>query len=115
MRTERLNKSRDFICVFDKGGSQVNKLLVMKSLPNGREETRCGFVVSKRVGKAVTRNRVRRLLRESVHAASVEPGWDIVFIARGVASTASYDKVKNSTHELLRRAGLLKGASVGQG
>jgi len=88
----------------------VNSLVVMKALPNGFSLTRCGFTVSRHVGKAVTRNRVKRLLREILRLTPVEPGWDIVFIARPVAATADYASLKESVGGLLWRAGLLKTA-----
>src|SRR4030042_1239283 len=54
----------------------------LKALPNELEFSRCGFSVAKDVGKAVVRNRVRRLLREVVRITSIKHGWEIVFIAR---------------------------------
>ena len=65
------------------------------------------FVASRRVGKAVVRNRVRRLLREILRASSLEPGWDIVFIARLAAATADYAALKASVIGLLLRARML--------
>jgi ribonuclease P protein component len=109
MRKERLTESRQFAVVYQQGDSQTNEFLVMRALPNGLGVTRCGFSVSKRVGKAVVRNRVKRLLRESVRLTPVESGWDIIFIARATASTANYHELERATHELLGRAHLLKG------
>jgi len=50
------------------------------------------------------------LLREILRLALLEPGWDIVFIARPVAATASYAELKQSVMGLLSQAGLLKAA-----
>jgi len=79
----------------------------VKALPNGLNLSRYGFSVSKRVGKAVTRNRVKRLLREILRLISLQPGWDIVFIARPVAATADYTNLEKSVECLLSRARLL--------
>jgi ribonuclease P protein component len=109
MRKERLTKTKEFAAVYDKGDSKANRLLVMKALPNGLDTTRYGLVVSKRVGKAVVRNRVKRRLQEGLKIAPIEPGWDIVFIARGSACTADYHTLRDASHELLQRAHLLRG------
>jgi len=104
---EYLTKSAQYALVYQQGSSWVSSLIVMKALPNGLGLSRYGFSVSKRVGKAVTRNRVKRLLREILRLASVEPGWDIIFIARSAAATTGYAELKKSVEDLLSRAKLL--------
>jgi ribonuclease P protein component len=92
----------------------VSGAVVMKALPNnGLGLSRYGFTVSRRVGKAVVRNRVRRLLREILRQTPLQPGWDIVFIARAAAARASYASLGKSTRGLLLRAGLLMGEYEG--
>jgi ribonuclease P protein component len=85
----------------------------MKALPNGLDLSRYGFTVSRRVGKAVVRNRVKRLLREILRQTLLQPGWDIIFIARSPASRANYDSLGKSVRDLLFRAGLLVGEYEG--
>jgi len=109
MRGEQYLKKRgQYALVYSKGRSWVSSLVVVKVLPNGLTLSRYGFSVSRRVGKAVTRNRVKRLLREILRLTPVEPGWDIIFIARPIAATANYDKLKQEIGGLLLQAGLLK-------
>jgi len=103
-----LTKPEQYALVHSKGSSRANSLLVIKALPNGLSASRYGFSISKRVGKAVTRNRVKRLLREILRLTSLEPGWDIIFIARPVAATANYADLEKSVKGLLSRAHLLK-------
>jgi len=109
-REERLTKRQQYALVYSRGSSWVNSLVVMKALPNGFTLSRYGFSVSRRVGKAVARNRVKRLLGEILRLTPLEPGWDIIFIARSTAATADYAALKESVRRLLLGAGLLKTA-----
>jgi ribonuclease P protein component len=79
----------------------------MKATPNGLILSRYGFSVSKRVGKAVTRNRIKRLFREILRVMPLKSGWDIIFIARPAVST-EYANLKRSVEDLLSRAHLLE-------
>ena len=108
-----LTKREQFGLVYDKGSSWVSKMLVIKALPNGLHLSRYGFTVSRRVGKAVVRNRVKRLLREILRQTPIQPGWDIIFIARSSAARANYVSIGNSVRGLLLRAGLLVGEYEG--
>lgn len=105
-REQRLTQKSQYTTIQSQGKSWANELLVMKAFPNELEWSRFGFSVSKRVGKAVVRNRVKRLLRECVQLIPCKPGWDVVFIARSTASTADYHQLKGAVEELTRRAKL---------
>jgi ribonuclease P protein component len=104
---ERLRKNSQFAAVYEHGKTWANDLVVLKTLPNGLEWNRYGFVAGKRIGKAVVRNRVKRLFREIVRATSTETGWDVVFIARNQAAKANYHELEASVAGLLRRARIL--------
>ena len=102
-----LTKPEQYASVYSKGGSWINNLMVMRSLPNGLGLSRYGFSVSKRVGKAVVRNRVKRLLREILRVMPLQPGRDIVFSVRSPAATADYASLEESVVDLLSQAQLL--------
>ncbi len=114
MRGERfLNRKSQFDLVYDEGKSLAGREVVLKSLPNGTDLSRFGFVVSRRVGKAVVRNRVKRRLREIARQTPVQPGWDIIFIARVPAANTDYMDLGKSVRKLLLRAGLIIGENEG--
>jgi ribonuclease P protein component len=102
-----LTSNQQFTRVYQQGGSWVDRLLVLRAVPNQLELTRYGFSISKQLGKAVGRNRLKRLLREILRLASLKPGWDIVFIARRPAADAQYAELETAVKRLLSRAGIL--------
>ncbi len=83
-RQHRLARSSDFSRVRKQGRSWAHPLLILSADRNELGTSRFGFIVSRRIGRAVVRNRVKRQLREAVrrHLAEVPPGWDYVILAR---------------------------------
>jgi ribonuclease P protein component len=108
-RRHRLRQQSDFQRVRQGKRSWAHPLVVLSVAENGREETRVGILVSRRVGKAVERNRARRLLREALrrHVGRLAPGWDLVWIARPAIAGQRLGVVEAAVSELLARAGLL--------
>ena len=107
-KEERLTKRKQFAAVYRHGGSWANSLIVLRALPNGLDLNRYGFLISKRVGKAVVRNQVKRRLREAARLIPTQPGWDLVIIARSQASKANYHQLKGALEELLSHGRLLR-------
>ena len=70
-RRSRLTGSTRFSEIHRHGSSTANRFLVIRFLSNGLDHSRFGFVISKRIGNAVVRNKVRRRLREAVRASKV--------------------------------------------
>jgi ribonuclease P protein component len=102
-----LTKRAQYQNVYGRGVGKGDRIVMIKSLANGLELSRYGFSVNKPLGKAVIRNRVRRLLKEIVRSVPIKPGWDIVFIARQGAVEADYHQLRKSVEKLLMRADLL--------
>ena len=85
--------------------------LALYARKNRTDRNRVGITVSKKLGHAVVRNRVRRRIREvyRLHKDAFCPGWDIVVVARSRAVEAPFDKLTASFLNLSGRAGILKG------
>ena len=102
----RLTSNKQITNIRGQGKSAVNRFLVIRFLPNGLDHSRFGFMVSRRIGNAVVRNKVKRRLREAVRLTPVKAGWDAVFIARRGTEKAGYQELKQAAGSLLRRVSL---------
>ncbi|MFN2472079.1 MAG: ribonuclease P protein component [Gaiellaceae bacterium] len=112
-RRHRLSRSRDFDAVYRRGQSVSTRFLVLYWFDRGEEageSARVGIAVPRKVGGAVVRNRVKRLLREAwpVLLADVPPGRDFVVVARpGFAEAAEangLEWVRERVREALGKA-----------
>lgn len=108
-RKYRLQKNRHFRYVYARGRSQATRLVSLVQVRSGPPASlRVGFSVSKKVGKAVVRNKVKRRMREAFHAEipTLRTGYMLVFVARPAAAEADYHALHRDMHILLRKAGL---------
>ena len=105
-RRYRLQKNRAFQYVYRKGHAVACRDLVLLLAP-GRE-TKVGFSVSKKVGNAVTRNRVKRRLRECFRPwlGDVKTGL-YVLVARPSAAEAAFEELRKDVRYLLKKQGAL--------
>lgn len=110
VETFSLKKNRDFVRVYNKGKSKVNPVLVLYVLENGENYNRIGITVSRKVGKSVVRNRVKRLIKEAYrkHKHQIKSGYDLVFVSRIQARNSDYYTVDKWMDDLLRRHNLYK-------
>ena len=89
---------------------QANGYLVLYARKNRTSTNRVGITVSKKLGGAVVRNRVRRRLREvyRLHEDRFLPGYDIVVVARSRAIDASFESLCQAYLTLAEKAGILR-------
>jgi ribonuclease P protein component len=113
-----LSRSAEFDRVYRQGRSVANRYLVLYSFPRGGDESpRLGLSVGRKVGGAVDRNLVKRLLREAFAAAGpdLRRGHDIVVVARPdareLAASRGLAGISEAVGELLAKAGM--GSGVG--
>ena len=101
-RRYRLKKNRAFQYVYRRGHSVACRNLVMLLAP-GRE-LKVGFSVSKKTGNAVTRNRIKRRLRECFrpYLGDVKTGLYVI-VARPSAAEAAFEDLKRDVHYLLKK------------
>ncbi len=112
----RMKLAQDFARVKSQGSSQAGKFLVLGALRSDDvEEFQFGLITGGRLGNAVVRNRIRRLLREIIraHRAEIAPGWRMVLIARWRAPQAALAELEHDWLRLARRMNLLKPAPSG--
>jgi len=108
-RRIRLRRSADVKRVYDEGKSWAHPLLVLIVRPNELGFSRVGVTASRKVGGAVERNRVKRLLREAARRLYLEfetRGWDVMLIARPRLVEVNEAEVERALLSLLDRAGL---------
>ena len=114
---QRLRENRDFRLIYARGRSHADSLAVIYVMRrngdhvNAAPGRRIGFVVSKKLGDAVVRNRIKRRMREALRLRLPdlrEGPFDIIFVGRTGAKGAEWSAIQVSVGELLRRAGMLR-------
>ena len=113
-RSERLTRRSDYQRVYARRCSVSDQWFKVYGVPNDMDRSRVGLSVSRRVGNAVKRQRVRRRIREAFrrHKAKLTRGWDVIVVARPGAVDPHCD-VESSLPALLHRLNAKCDASKG--
>jgi ribonuclease P protein component len=117
-KRRRLSRSGEFERVYREGRSHASRHLVVYAFPRSGDDDvdpRLGVSVGRKVGGAVERNRMKRLLREAFWASAedLRDGHDFVIVARPAASELARDggeqAIETELREVLTAAGLAQG------
>ncbi|MDA8097801.1 MAG: ribonuclease P protein component [Desulforudis sp.] len=102
-----IKKNPEFRHVFARGRSRASRYVVLYHLASEETGRRFGFVVSRKVGHAVERNRLRRMLKEitRLNEGAFKPGFDYVIVVRPAAFGVDYSRLEQSLLRLARDLG----------
>ena len=103
---QRIKKNKEFQHIFKKGKSFANRQFIVYVLKNEQPEFRLGLSVSKKVGNAVARNRIKRYIRQTFLELKEDllPNADYIIIARPQAATLDFHESKKSLEHVLKIA-----------
>ena len=102
----RLKKNYQFNYVYKHGKSVTGELCTLVYCKNNGTSPRIGISVSKKIGKAVKRNKLKRRLREIVGLIILDlnPGYNYIFLPKTPASDSSFVQLKQSVEKLITKA-----------
>lgn len=108
-KADRIKSKKGFQLVYSSGRSVVDALSVIYVLTSNGEKAKIGLAVGKKLGPAVMRNRIKRMMREvfRVRKHELKPGVNIIWVARKKLVAADYNTYDRVFMRLAKRAGLL--------
>ncbi len=109
--TDGIKKDSDFRKVYQRGKSLADRNLVIYTMKNKSDKSRICISISKKVGKAHERNRIRRCIKEAYRLNiddKVLGGYDLVFIARINAADKDYRELEKSLKYICKKANIIK-------
>ncbi len=103
MKLTTIKKNVQFNYVYKRGQSVAGAFIVLYRVKNNCDEAQFGITVSKKVGKAVVRNRVRRLIRQAIinNYRLFDKGYNYVFVARVRANKGSLKDIEKNLRYLI--------------
>lgn len=109
MKSQTLKENKDFRRLYYRGKSSAGDVLVTYAMKNRTNALRYGITTSKKIGKAVERNRARRVIRAAFSQleGNIDGGWDFVFVARGKTCRVKMQTVLSRMQNQLTELGVI--------
>lgn len=106
----RLRKNLEFKRVYSGGKNYWNRNLTLYKKKNNLKETRFGITITKKVGKAVVRNKIRRRIKEiyRTNLYRIKSGYDLVFIPKQNVVDITYKELESAIIHILKISNMLK-------
>ncbi|MGN0457576.1 MAG: ribonuclease P protein component [Eubacterium sp.] len=109
MKGQTLKENKDFRRLYYRGKSVASPVLVTYAMKNRRGSCFYGITTSKKIGKAVDRNRAKRVIRASFEElkGDINGNWDFVFVARTKTTKVKMQEVRQAMYEQFCRLGVI--------
>lgn len=106
----RLRKNIEFKKIYKYGKNYWNRNFILYIRKNKLNETRVGFTISKKIGNAVTRNKIRRRMKEAyrLNFEKIKPGYDLIFIPKKHIVDIPYNELEGSMIHIMKISGVSK-------
>jgi len=112
--SNRIRKPAEFRRLFSRGKRTGSHLANVIAVRSDKDSSRVGLAVSKKVGNAVTRNLVKRRMRNAFMSLVEDSGWDVVFTAKPAAAEASFSELQSGFRRSLKRLNVIDDRSRGR-
>jgi ribonuclease P protein component len=108
---ERLTRRLDYLDLYEHGEKVVGRYFVLHTVRRDGQGRKFGIAVSRKVGNAVVRNRVKRYLREiyRTHRAELDDNLHLVIVARPVSARLDFHEAQDAVRQLFQRGGVRRG------
>lgn len=110
VKTDPIRKNYEFSRIYRKGKFFAAKIMVLYTIKNRKSTNRIGIAISRKVGKSVKRNRIRRLIKENYrhYEQYIKDGYDVVFVARKNENMPSFVDIKKEMKFLFKKLEIFK-------
>lgn len=109
-KTTMIKSNRKFRYLYNRGKSLANPWLALYVLKNKQGQNTLGITVNKKIGKAVVRNRIKRLIKESYRLMEdqIKDGYDVIVVSRFKMAHADFHKTDRALRDLARKLDILE-------
>jgi ribonuclease P protein component len=105
--SNRLTSATEFRRVRRTGKSYAHPLVLLIASRTKSDQYRFGVTANRSIGGAVKRNRAKRRMRSALQEVDLNPGWDLILVARPGLDEAPWDKLTRAIGKLLAKAGVI--------